>query len=98
MKAAGADSVRMQIAQDGADPKNKKYFDQAWLDQAIEAIRAAREAGLSVIVSIQDETQTGVASQAPLPDKATRRVWAELAPIFGKDRGVLFELYNEPDD
>lgn len=63
----------------------------------IGAIHAARGAGLTVIVSIQDEVQTGVATKAPLPDVATQRVWRELAPIFGQDRGVLFELYNEPN-
>jgi len=98
MKAEGADSVRMQLAQDGADPSNDKFFDASWLQQAIDAVHAARAAGLIVILSIQDEKQTGVRKEAPLPDEATRRVWTELAPIFGKDRGVLFELYNEPND
>jgi endoglucanase len=98
MKAQGADSVRLQIAQDGANPGNPKYFDAEWLGQAKRAIREARAAGLIVIVSIQDEVQTGVKAQAPLPNDATRAVWAELIPEFGKNRGVLFELYNEPND
>jgi endoglucanase len=83
MKSEGADSVRLQIAQDGANPRNRKFLDPQWL---------------TVIVSIQDEIQTGVEAQAPLPNDATRSVWAELTPEFGKDRGVLFELYNEPND
>jgi endoglucanase len=97
MRNAGADSVRMNIAQDGSDPENEKYFDLQWLEQVIGAVRAARAAGLTVIMSIQDETQTGDSTKAPLPDDATRRVWREFAPIFGQDRGVLFELYNEPN-
>lgn len=96
MKLAGADSVRLNVAQDGADPENTKYYDPQWLRQVIRAIQSAREAGLSVIVSIQDETQTGSKKKAVLPNDATRRVWCQLAPIFRKDRGVLFELYNEP--
>ncbi|WP_446743429.1 glycoside hydrolase family 5 protein [Silvibacterium acidisoli] len=98
MKAEGADSVRLQIAQDGANPDNKKHFDAEWLQKAIRAIHQARDAGLTVIVCIQDEIQTGVPAQAPLPNENTRRVWSELTPEFGKDRGVLFELYNEPND
>jgi endoglucanase len=98
MKAQGADSVRFQIAQDGADPENQEFYDPAWFRQAIGAICAARAAGLTVIVSVQDEKQTGVKKQAPLPDDATRRVWQQLAPLFRHDRGVLYELYNEPND
>ena len=97
MRQAGADSVRINVAQDGADPFNRKYFNPRWLVQFVEAVRAARASGLVVIISIQDETQTGSKTKAPLPDEATRRVWSELAPIFGRDRGVLFELYNEPN-
>jgi endoglucanase len=96
MRRAGADSVRMNIAQDGADCENKYYFDQQWLDTVISAIQAARAAGLSVIISVQNEAQTG-SPGSPLPNDATRRVWRTLAPLFGKDRGVLFELYNEPN-
>lgn len=62
----------------------------------IEAVQAAREAGLSVIISIQNEAITG-SPRSPLPTAATQRVWKEFARIFGKDRGVLFELYNEPN-
>ena len=98
MKSEGADSVRLQIAQDGADPENTKFFDPQWLQQAIGAVQAARKEGLTVIVSIQDETQTGSPAEAPLPNDATRRVWRELVPAFGHDRGILLELYNEPND
>ena len=98
MKAQGADSVRLQIAQDGADPDNKRFYDPTWFKQALGAICSARATGLTVIVSIQDEVQTGVKTKAPLPDDATRRVWTILAPAFAHDRGVLYELYNEPND
>lgn len=96
MRRAGADSVRMNVAQDGSDPQNRYYFDAKWFGTVISAVKAARAAGLSVIISIQNEAQTG-SDAAPLPTDATRRVWRELAPIFGQDRGVLFELYNEPN-
>ena len=62
----------------------------------IGAVRAARAAGLTVIISVQDEQQSGEATPTDLPNDATRRVWKELAPVFGQDRDVLFELLNEP--
>jgi hypothetical protein len=46
---------------------------------------------------MQDEKITGDAAQAPLPTEATARDWDLLAPLFGSDRGVVFELYNEPN-
>lgn len=95
MRKAGADSVRMNVAQDGADPDNAYYFDQQWLNTVIGAVKAARNAGLTVILSIQNEKQTG-SGGATLPNNSTLRVWRELAPIFGQDRGVMYEMYNEP--
>lgn len=97
MQQAGADSVRLNISQSAVDPKNTKYFDQQFLNTVIGAIHAARAAGLSVIIAAQDESQ-GEDTRSVLPDDATQRFWREFAPIFGRDRGVLFELYNEPGE
>ena len=94
MRAAGADSVRLTLSQNASDPENPNY-DGAFLQRAIGAIQAAREVGLTVIVAVQDEAQ-GTA-KAELPDAATERVWRLLTPFFGRDRGVMFELYNEPN-
>lgn len=96
MRRAGADSVRMNVAQDGANPGNRRFFDPQWFSTVVSAVHAARAAGLSVIISIQNEAQTG-SPGSPLPTIATQIVWRRLTPIFGKDRGVLFELYNEPN-
>jgi endoglucanase len=95
MRAAGADSVRLQIAQAAADPQSR-LFDRAFLDKAIGAIQSAREADLTVIVSVQDESHVPGEKPIDLPDDGTRRVWKEIAPHFAQDRGVLFELLNEP--
>ena len=96
MKAHGADSVRIQVAQNGIDPDGEA-FTPNFRDKVIGAVRSAREVGLTVIISIQNEKQTGE-TQVPveLPSKATERVWTGLVPIFGKDRGIIFELFNEP--
>ena len=93
MRDAGADSVRIQVAQTGMDPQNHM---PRFRDRVFGAIRSARAAGLTVIVSVQDQPQTGETKPAALPNDATRRVWEEIAPVFRHDRGVLFELLNEP--
>jgi endoglucanase len=95
MRAAGADSVRLQIAQVAADPKSPLY-DREFVEKALGAIRAAREAGLTVIVSVQDETHVPGDKPIELPDDGTRRAWKQIAPDFVQDRGVLLELLNEP--
>ena len=96
MKAHGADSVRIQVAQNGIDPAGEA-FTPDFRDKVIGAVRSARETGLTVIISIQNEKQTGeMQMPSELPSKATERVWKELVPIFGQDRGVIFELFNEP--
>lgn len=95
MRSAGADSVRLQIAQVAADP-NSRQFDRFFLDKALGAIQSARDAGLTVIVAVQDETHVPGDKPIDLPDEGTQRVWRQIAPRFAHDRGVLFELLNEP--
>jgi endoglucanase len=95
MRNAGADSVRIQIAQSASDPQSP-LFDQAFLNKAMDAIRAARAAGLTVIVCVQDESHVPGDKPIDLPDEGTQRVWRQIAPHFANDRGVLFELFNEP--
>lgn len=95
LRAQGIDSVRMQISQPGLDPQSR-LFDKAFRDRVVQAVHAARGAGLTVLLSVQDEEQSGEATPAELPDEATRRVWQAMAPLFGQDRGVMYELLNEP--
>jgi endoglucanase len=97
MRSAGADSVRLNISQSAVDHQDTKYFDPQFVKKVIGAVHAARAAGLSVIIAAQDETQ-GDEAKSDLPDGATRRFWKRFAPLFGRDRGVLFELYNEPGE
>lgn len=95
MREAGADSVRLQIAQAGADPQSA-LFDREYFEKAMAAVQAARDAGLSVIVAVQDESHVPGETPIALPDEGTRRVWRAIAPRFARDAGVLFELLNEP--
>jgi endoglucanase len=96
MREFGADSVRIQVAQPGMDPQDPRSTPD-FREKVTGAIRAARAAGLIVIVSVQDEPQTGDPKRpVALPGDATQHIWRVLAPAFGNDRGVMFELFNEP--
>ncbi len=95
MRAAGADSVRLQIAQAAADPQSPIY-ERAYFEKAMGAVRAARAVGLTVMLCVQDESHVPGDAPINLPDDGTRRVWKEVAPRFAADRGVLYELLNEP--
>lgn len=96
MRASGADSVRIQVAQNGIDPKGR-YHTSEFQAKVIGAVRAARAAGLTVILSLQNEKQTGeIQKDAELPSNATEGAWRILAPLFAGDRGVIFEIFNEP--
>ncbi len=97
MRMRGIDSVRIQVSQPGLDPQSE-IFDTTFRDRVIGAVHAARAEGLVVLVSVQDEEQSGEQhGVAHLPNTATGRVWASLAPEFAHDPGVLCELLNEPN-
>ena len=49
------------------------------------------------MIMMQDETITDDSAQAQLPIEETRRDWNLLTESFGGNRGVVFELYNEPN-
>lgn len=97
IKAWGADSVRIQLSQPGADPQNAMRYDAAFVQTFVSAVKTARAIGLNVIVSIQDEAQSGETNTpAVLPDAATNRVWTNLAPMLNGDDGIVYEMFNEP--
>ena len=95
MRDAGADSVRIQVSQPGMDPRDPLFRPQ-FRRKVLGAIAAARAAGLTVFVSVQDEPQSGERNSETLPNAATQRVWRQIAPKFKTDEGVVFELFNEP--
>jgi endoglucanase len=96
MAKAGADSVRVMLGQTVGDPQNTTYYSQSLVNQLIAAVKAARQAGLTVIVGIQDESITQDQNPTILPNDATLRVWSQLVPSFKDDKGILLELFNEP--
>lgn len=95
-RAWGADTIRFQVSQPGLDPQNTQLFDPTFRAKMIAGVRAARKAGLNVIVSVQDESQSGEQHPTALPDPATQRVWTSLAREFNNDPGIMYEMLNEP--
>ncbi len=95
MREAGADTVRIQIAQSGADPASPAY-DQAFVEKAMLAVRTARQAGMTVVLCVQGESHVPQVRPLGLPGDGTRRIWKNIAPQFANDHGVMFELLNEP--
>jgi len=95
MANAGADSVRVMLGQTVGDPQNIQFYSRDFVDQFIAAVKAARAAGLTVIVSIQDEQIVQDPNPTPLPNAATQRVWSQLVPAFKDDNGIVLELFNE---
>ena len=93
--AFGADTLRFLISQPGLDPQSKIY-DPTYLPSIRTAVTEARQSGFLVLLAMQDESPSGDPSPHPMPIAETQSDWDELAPLFGHDRGIMFELYNEP--
>ena len=93
--SAHANLVRFQVSEFGLDPQ-ARLFSPAYVQEVRAAIKNARALGLAVIISLQAESPAGEQVRCPLPDSGVTRAWAALATMFAHDRGVLFELYNEP--
>jgi len=94
-RSFGADVLRFQVSQPALDPQASLY-DAQYEQDVLAAVRLARQQGFVVDLSLQDETQSGDPSPQPLLTAASVRDWDRLGAQFGTDRGVLFELYNEP--
>ena len=91
-----ANTVRLQVSQTAlSDPVTADVT--TYLDAVAAAVSEAHQAGMAVILSMQDQALSCGPSH-PLPSQETRTAWANLAPRFGADADVAFELFNEPHD
>ncbi len=90
-----ADLVRFQVSEFGLDPQGPLY-SPAYVQEVVGAVQEARSLGLAVIVSLQAQPPAGEPERCGLPDAGAERAWNNIAPMFAGDRGVMFELYNEP--
>jgi hypothetical protein len=89
-----ADAIRFQVSQTGLDPQQRSDY-AAYVDQIKYAVDLARQNGMVVILSMQDQSLScGDAHR--LPSSETVRAWQQLAPNFKDNKYVMFELFNEP--
>lgn len=94
--AWGANTIRFQLSQRGLDPTDPLY-SLAYLDRITAGVALARAHGLVVILSIQDQGPSGGSSHAQ-PSEATIRDWQTLTALFNGDQGVIYEIFNEPQN
>jgi hypothetical protein len=92
----GVDTLRFQVSQPGLDPQDPAY-STAYVDRVKAAVQLARQHGFTVIVSVQDQGFGG-GTRHPLPSGATLRDWTTLTSLFNADRGVIYEMFNEPQN
>jgi len=96
IKAWGADTVRFQVGQPELDPQSG-LETTAFTSAFQAAVTLARTDGLNVILSVQDQSQTGEPSPSSLPDAGTIRAWTTLTGMFNNDIGIVYEIFNEPE-
>lgn len=91
-----ATTVRFQVSQRALDPADPLH-GEAYVERVVDGVRLARDLGLVVVLSMQDQS-IGCGTAHPLPTEATLRAWRTLAPRFADDPYVAYELFNEPDN
>ncbi|MES2393003.1 MAG: cellulase family glycosylhydrolase [Acidobacteriota bacterium] len=100
-----ANVIRIQVSQPSLDPNdtetdlegNPLYSTSYNYQKAVvNAVNKARCNGFVVIVSMQDEKNSGETNHQALPTAATQRAWNGLLSAFGGQSDVMFEIYNEP--
>ncbi|HET9895854.1 MAG TPA: cellulase family glycosylhydrolase [Streptosporangiaceae bacterium] len=87
-----ANTVRLQIGQDNLVGLKGTKLSKAFL-QAIEGeVRVAEKAGLVVVLNDQTEDE----SNEIAPTRPTVAFWRDLSRVYGRDRQVIFDLFNQP--
>ena len=95
VKAIGGDTMRLQVGTPFLDPRSPAYRE-GYLDDVRAAVRMARSSGLAVILSMQWAQRVRVEPVEKTPQGGALRAWQRLGPAFADDRGIVFELFNEP--
>jgi hypothetical protein len=94
IKDLGADTVRVTITQGGFDESSIEY-DADYLNFIKNKVGMARLLGLNVVITVRKKISNCV-NNSDMPDEGTRKAWSAIIPHFASDRGVMFELLNEP--
>ena len=94
-----SNTVRLQVSQDNLLGLKGTGFSPAYLNAIKTEVGWAESEHLVVVLNDQTET----AEQKPFsvdyqkgPTPGTETFWKDLIPVFGKDKQVIFDLFNEP--
>ncbi len=96
-----ADAVRFQVSQGALVFENGDPGPDPYTDTVLDVVAEARALGMVVIVSVQTQTYgctppPADGSSLKLPSEGTLAAWTQLAPSLGDDKGVVLEIFNEP--
>lgn len=91
----GADTIRFAISQPALDPQSPIY-DPQYLAELLAVFKQARAAGFVVIPSMDAQAENGLPDLPCMPGDSAVRAWQAVAPALIHDRGIMFELFDEP--
>jgi cellulase (glycosyl hydrolase family 5) len=89
-----ANTIRLQIRQ-ASLVSTSGHIDKPFLNAITKEVRYAEKRGLIVVLNLQWQ-QDPDRVDASMPTQRSMDFWAALAPRFGKDPDVIFDIFNEP--
>lgn len=100
-----ANTVRLQVSQDNLLGTRGRSFNRSYLNAIKTEVWLAESLGLVVVLNDQTETaeDPDTKTQAPIeyqkgPTRGTETFWRDMTTVFGNDKQVIFDLFNEPRD
>ncbi|MEO6922726.1 MAG: cellulase family glycosylhydrolase [Bryocella sp.] len=95
-----ANTVRFQVSQ-GALTYEHENGGSLYTTMVATVINEARKLDLVTIVSMQTEGYSCTPKRAngnvqKLPDQLTKEAWAQLIPSLTLNKGIILEVFNEP--
>jgi hypothetical protein len=87
-------TVRLQVSQDNLLGNLGKSFSTPYM-KAIKK-EVARAESHHLVVVINDQTETSGLSYQLAPTPGTETFWKDLIRVYGSDKQVIFDLFNEP--
>lgn len=97
-----SNTVRLQVEQDklvwksGNCPINTDPVCGPYKAQIQTVVNYALGLGLNVVINDQTEEAPNYTANEPLPTHATTVFWQNIAPLWGGNANVAYDLFNEP--
>jgi aryl-phospho-beta-D-glucosidase BglC (GH1 family) len=104
IKSWNANAVRVSLNEDcwlGINGVNPAYSGAAYQHAVADYVGRIRRQGMYVVVNLHrsgPDNQLADSDDQPMPNRRNSpRFWRGVASTFASDRGVLFDLFNEPN-